>query len=285
MTSWMAKRWKQLLIIGAAFCVLGVVTFASVLDAVSMPTANESSCSGSAIRANEVGSAGPGRGRLSAKLQEGQREEVDFGRSIAAKDLKIYLDLSGLPRGRRYFAVQTSQFIRADDATLNQGFIVTDAVSDGYVLVLNLCIIRERGHISIGDPGSYMGSVTLVDSRLKSAVTVPITVTMQYVHGTLLFWTTFLLTLIPGTWCLWVIKTNRKGEENALSKQILPWLMKVQGAVSVAIASTAAIGAYIATYLRDPTWGSSALQLLGLYGAMFTAFVTTGGIAQLAGKE
>jgi hypothetical protein len=283
-SSWVSTHWKPLFGVGVAVCVLGVFAVISIVDAVSMPTAAQASCSGSTVSANRVGSAGPGSGKLTAKLQEGQREEVDFGRSIAAKDLRVYLDLNGSASGRKYFSVHADQFVRADGAILNKRFIAADAESDGNLLILNLCFLREQSHASIGDPGIYTGSVTLDDSRLRSAVTVPVTVTMQYVHGFLLFSIFFLLTLIPGTWCLWVVKTNRNGTESALSKSIFSWPFTVQGIVAVIVASVAAIGVYIATYLRDPTWGSSVLQPLSLYGGMFTAFVTTGGIAQLAGK-
>jgi hypothetical protein len=283
--SWVCTHWKPLLGVGVAASALGAFAAISIVDAISMPTAAQASCSGTTVPAHRVGSAGPGQGMLAAKLQEGQREEVDFGRSIAAKELKMYLDLGGLASGQRYFSVHANQFVRADGAILNKSFIAADAESDGNLLILNLCFIRERNHTSIGDPGMYTGTVTLDDSRLRSSVTVPVTVTMQYVHGSLLFSIFFLLTLIPGTWCLWVVKTNRKGADNALSKSFFSWPFTVQGIVAVVVAGIAAIGVYIATYLRDPTWGSSVLQPLSLYGGMFTAFVTTGGIAQLAGKE
>jgi hypothetical protein len=281
---WSRERWAALVTSALALASLALLAFFSLLDARSMPKETMQTCPGGATKTSQLGIPGAGAGNLTATLREGQRQEVDFGRSVSARTLFIYLDLSSQATGPPYFAVHTDPFVRDDDAVLVDSQIMTHAQSDGKTLILTVCFIREKQHSSLGDPGVYTGSVTIDDSRLKSAVTVPITVTLQYIHGILLLWL-YLLVLIPGTWCLWVIKTSREGDNPFLDRSIWHWFKTVNGVVSVVAGGVAAFGVYVATYLRDPTWGSSALQPLALYGAMFSAFVTTAGLAQLAGKK
>jgi hypothetical protein len=275
------RRWAGLAAATAALAVVVTLIVFSVLDALAMPTAAQQTCPDQSVPAGQIGHAGPGRGTLAAKIREGQNEEVDFGRSITARTLTLYLAMSAPATGARYFSIHADPFTRTDDATLANADILTRATSDGNTLIVTVCFIREKAGLSLGDPGSYTGSVTLDDSRLGSAVTIPVTVTMQYVHGMLLIWL-YVAAVLPGIWCLWVLKTSRDGREPAISREIFAWLRTVNGAVSVAAGSIAALSVYIATYLRDPTWGSSTIQPLALYGAMFSAFVTTAGLAQLA---
>jgi hypothetical protein len=116
----------------------------------------------------------------------------------------------------------------------------------------------------------------VAELRSRGVVTVPLIVTMQFINGGLLLWL-YAAAVIPATWCVWVISTRRDRGQRAFSLGIIRWMLQVRGIVSVVGGGVAAFAVYTATYLRDPTWGSSALQPLTLYGAMFSAFVTTSG--------
>jgi hypothetical protein len=107
---------------------------------------------------------------------------------------------------------------------------------------------------------------------------------MQYTNGVFLLWLYFGA-VIPGVWYVWVIRERRDGKEFALSLAFLSWIRTVDGIVAVVAGSVAAFGVYVAVYLRDPTWGSSALQPLTLHGGMYSAFVTTSGLASLTGQK
>jgi hypothetical protein len=175
--------------------------------------------------------------------------------------------------------------MRSDDASLRPKDIAAYARADGQILILRVCFYRNGiQNTNIGDPGLYSGSVTLDDSRLIAPVTVPITVTMQYTNGVFLLWL-YVLAIIPGAWCLWVIREKRDGDQRAFSLDFLKWVFEVNGIVAIVSGSVAAFAVYVAVYLRDPTWGSSALQPVTLYGAMFSAFVTTSGLASLTGNK
>ena len=220
-----------------------------------------------------------------ANLEGGQTEEVDFGRSLTTRSITIYLDMSSTPNGSSYFHVHTNAFVRSDDAILRPQDISAYAERDGKTLLVNVCFKRTGyGNLSLGDPGSYVGSVTIDDSRLSTPVSVPITVTMQYPNGVFLLWLYFGA-IIPGAWCIWVIRTKRDSDTKALSWDFLKWATSINGIVSIVTGSVTAFAVYMAVYLRDPTWGSSALQPLTLYGAMFSAFVTTSGLASLTGNK
>jgi hypothetical protein len=221
--------------------------------------------------------AGPGK--VTAKLREGQVTQVDFGRSNSVKRLTINLDLSGdLPNGSALH-VTADTFRRDDDGRLSTERVVPNATVFGRTVQLVLCL--GRADARLGDPGLYRGSVTLDDSRLANSVTVPIAVTMQFVHGAVLWWL-FLPIIVPGTWVLWVLRTQRGSEDPALAfREIWRWIRQVGGVGSVVSGTVAAVGVYIGTYVRDQTWGSSALQPVTLFGAMFSAFITTAGLTQL----
>lgn len=228
-----------------------------------------------------AGTAGarPGLSQDTAKLREGHITQIDFGRALQTKTLILYLDLSNTLNGPTRLNTRVDTFRRDDDGRLSTERVVPDASADGQTVQLSLCIGRADDRL--GDPGSYTGSITLDDSRLANAVTVPITVTMQYVHGVVLWWL-FAAVILPGTWALWVLHTQRQQNKPAFAmKDLLTWVLSVGGITSITSGTVAACAVYIATYVRDPTWGSSALQPVTLFGAIFSAFVTTAGLTQL----
>ena len=209
---------------------------------------------------------------------------MDFGRSFTARIIVLNFALKVAISRTTYFHVRVNPFVRTDDAQLRDTGqnIVAIAKSDRKTLQLTACFWRSGNRsTNLGDPGTYAGSVTIDDRSLVTPVTVPITVTMEYPNGTFLIWL-WVGAIIPGAWCLWVLRDKQQGTRPAFSRQFIGWLLTISGLVSVVVGSVAAFAVYVAVYLRNQTWGSSALQALTLYGAMFSAFVTTGGIASLA---
>jgi hypothetical protein len=230
-----------------------------------------------------VASTGP---RPSATLRVGQRTRLDFGRAQSAKDLVLYFDVNGdLPKAHQ-LAVRVDPFRRDDDARLHQKVsnptatdddVAASALVRGREVEALVCFGREGDEL--GDPGLYAGSITLTDPRLSSEVTVPVTVTLQYVHGVILLWL-LLPVVVPGVWLLWVTKTAATNRHYAFDgRSMFSWLRTVGGVVSVTTGVVAAFSVYVGTYLLDDTWGSGPYQVLSLYGAMFSAFVATAGIA------
>jgi hypothetical protein len=282
-----AVKWVTLLgLVG----IVGYVVYRSIPDfrdqmfSHSSPRATCSSLSAS-FGGSSARPPGLAAQATTAKLQPHQTESVAFGRSVTTRTITLYFDLSAAPDGPTNFHVRTNAFVRADDASLCTKDIVATAKDAGRTLILNVTFSRYASSIpSLGDPGLYVGSVTIDDSRLGAPVTIPMTVTMQYIDGVFLLWLYFAA-ILPGAWCVWVIRNKIDGKTNAFSLEFLKWAIKVDGIVALVSGGVAAFAVYVAVYLRDPTWGSSALQPLTLYGAMFSAFVTTSGLASLTGTK
>jgi hypothetical protein len=279
-------KWLALVLL-IVLVFLVVVSIPDLLSNMFGHAAPQASCATSPALASppDPGLIGENSQLVTATLESEQMEEVDFGRSVTSRSVTVYLDLSSTPSGSAFFHVRINPFVRSDDATLRPQNIVASAERDGTTLLLNVCFNRSGGrNTNLGDPGSYAGSVTIDDSRLSSPVSVPITVTMQYPNGVFLLWLYFG-TVIPGAWCVWVINAKRDGTSGALSRDFLKWAKSINGVVAIVAGGVSAFAVYMAVYLRDPTWGSSALQPLTLYGGMFSAFVTTSGLASLTGKK
>jgi hypothetical protein len=231
-----------------------------------------------------------------ATLKIGQSTNLAFGRSTQPKDLILYFSVvPPLPPNVRHIAVRVDEFRRSDDATLNARTIAATstpqdndiqaaATPDGREIRLDICFGRQGNRL--GNPGTYNGSVTLTDLRLASEVSVPVTVTMQYVHGTMLLWLV-LLAVIPGAWLLWVTKRDLPDDGKAppVTSQLFRWMWSVGGLIAVVTGCVAAFSVYVATYLKDPTWGSAPYQAISLYGAMFSAFIATAGIAHAGARH
>lgn len=272
-------RWLTGLGLVLVFIVLGALIHKTMRSVHPQPLQVAGGCVPQPKQGQGRPGAEAGPGKVTAKLREGQVTQVDFGRSNTVKRLTVNLDLSGdLPNGSALH-VTADTFRRDDDGRLSSERVVPNATVFGRTVQLVLCL--GRGDARLGDPGLYRGSVTLDDSRLANSVTVPITVTMQFVHGAVLWWL-FLPIVVPGTWVLWVLRTQRNSDAPALAfREIWRWIWKVGGVGSVVSGTVAAVGVYIGTYVRDQTWGSSALQPVTLFGAMFSAFITTAGLTQL----
>jgi hypothetical protein len=277
------QRWRRLAtrsVPVAALIIVAVMIIFSAADLRSQLFSQTAVTPKSPCAPNPVPNV---TGNLTAKLLAAQRGEADFGRSLTTRTLVVDLSLSAIPV-RQAFSVRVNPFLRSDDASLNCQDITATATSYGSTLILTVSFDRNTPGKPLGDPGLYTGSVTIDDSQLKTPVTVPMAVTMQYTNGTFLLWL-YLLAIIPGAWCVWVLRSSRNGTDGALSSDFLRWSITVGGLVALVAGGIAAFAVYTAVYLRDPTWGSSALQPLTLYGGMFSAFVTTSGLASLTSQK
>jgi hypothetical protein len=277
------KRCAKIAVWILVFLALGAAVLLSLPDLNAMLHSHQSSLAapcGSTAKVPSPSSAPT----VTAKLLGGQRGEADFGRALISRTLIIDLSLSAVPRGSPAFHVTLNQFLRSDDASLNSDDIAVNANRVGKMLVLSVCFDRDVKNHPLGDPGSYSGSVTVDDSRLSSPVIVPLTVTMQYSNWAFLLWLYFAA-VIPGIWCVWVLRSGRNGTQSAVSPDFFGWARSVSGLVALVSGGIAAFAVFTAVYFRDPTWGYSGLQPVTLYGAMFSAFVTTSGLASLTSQK
>lgn len=226
-----------------------------------------------------------------ASLKIGQATSIAFGRSTVTKDLPLKFALSStvppnttaVPPDATAIPLNTKldvapdTFRRSDDARLDLCKITTTAtVTSAQVVTLD--IVFDRTGDRLGQPGTYSGSVTVNDQRLAGPVTVPVTLTMQYTHPGKVLWL-LVFVVIPGSWLVWVTKTSRGAMQFALSPAWAEWVFTVGGLLTIATGTAAAVSVYVATYLKDPSWGTGVLQTLTLFGAMFSAFVAAAGVS------
>jgi hypothetical protein len=213
----------------------------------------------------------------SATFKAGQVTSVAFGRSTSTKHLVLLLTLTSKVRGLTSLQARPDPFLRSDDAPLNQQDIFITSTVEGTNALVDVCF--DRSGDELGGPGTYIGSVTLTDPHLAAQVTIPMTATMQYVHGGFLLWLV-AAAIIPGAWLLWISKTSPSDRPTFfVGWAWFDWMLEPAGLIAVVTGSVAAFSVYVATYLKNPTWGASAYQSIALYGAMFSAFIATSHIA------
>jgi hypothetical protein len=204
-------------------------------------------------------------------LINAQATTLAFNRALTTKTLIVQYGISGTIYEylkHPYLRVITQGFLRNDQAVLPPGRIQAAAqYQDGRVL-LSLCVDRSGGKLA--DPGTYQGTVSIVDQRV-GRVDVPITVTLAYPSWQLVL-ELLVLASIGGTWYIWVLQ-QKKPLALPFGAEFLRYCISMIGVLSIAAGVIAALGVYSATYLSSVDWGSSATQPLALLGAMFGAFL------------
>jgi hypothetical protein len=175
---------------------------------------------------------------------------------------------------------------RDDGATLNANLFYTQSVLQSGQVLVTICARRhDRANGTLGDPGTYTGTVSVAGVDVVRA-DIPIVVTLAYPAWQLIL-ELLVLVLIPAAWYLWVLHDTT--ESNSGEKVILTWglvqygLRRI-GFLPLAIGAIAAFSVYTATYLRNDSWGSNVTQVLSLYGAMFTAFIAAASGVHLGAK-
>jgi hypothetical protein len=204
-------------------------------------------------------------------LINGQVTTLAFNRAAATKTLVIQYGITGAIAGDlRYpnLAVSQQSFLRSDEAALPASRIKVAAWYQNGRVLLNLCVDRSGGQLA--DPGTYQGTVSIVDQRV-GRVDVPVTVTLSYPSWQLVL-ELLVLASIGGTWYIWVLRQKKPGTL-AFGWDFLSYCTSMLGVLSIAAGVIAALGVYSATYLSSTDWGSAATQPLTLVGAMFSAFL------------
>jgi hypothetical protein len=112
--------WQRLSVIVAAIVFIGLVILSipDLLSGFSGSAAENfwpvSPAAGKTVKS----SVGASRASMTAKLRPGQREEVDFGRSMTSRSVTLYLDLSNTISEPTHFHVVVNPFTRVDGASL-----------------------------------------------------------------------------------------------------------------------------------------------------------------------
>lgn len=222
-------------------------------------------------------------------LISGQATTLQFNRALATKTLTIQYGISGAATGAipesgasQFPQLQVADplgFIRDDQEPLpGDRVAVASWVQNGRVL-LKICV--QRSGPGFADPGTYQGTVSIVDPRV-GRVDVPIVVTLSYSSWR---WIMALLVLavLAAAWYVWVLQA-KKAADVAIGWGFVDFYATMLGVLSAGAGVVAAFGVYTAAYLNNATWGSSSSQVFSLFGAMFSAFLAGSATVHIGAK-
>jgi hypothetical protein len=242
---------------------------------------------------NSASAAPPARSKSSAtknqmpalNLKQGESTVLAFGRALETKRQDIWLDLTGtVPSPSKGLRVYVGDFTRDDGARISSGSLRANAKVFGNQVRMRVCMERTDSHTA--NPGTYQGRITVLDPRVQT-YTVPITITLAYPLWPLPTLILYLVVLIaiPYVWGLKQALDDHDGVFTAKSwRSFRTWAASWGGIVSIGVGIAGAIAAFTASYLTSPDWGSGFPQVLGLFGAVFTAFVTAATAARGAAE-
>jgi hypothetical protein len=218
-------------------------------------------------------------------LISGQTTTLAFNRALATKTLTIQYGISGaIPEtgASQFPGLQVADplgFIRDDQEPLPGDRVkVASWVQNGRVL-LKICV--QRTGPGFADPGTYQGTVSIVDPRV-GRVDVPVVVTLAYASWQLIM-SLLVAAVLAGAWYVWVLQA-KKPEQAAIGWDFVDFYGTMLGVLSIGAGVVAAFGVYSATYLNSTTWGSSSGQVFALTGAMFSAFLAGAATVHIGAK-
>ena len=229
-------------------------------------------------------------------LKKGENTTVPFGRSLETERLTIRLDVvkGKIVQPLNPLKLLVGQFRREGDADASdipaRRIFVNATVESLRLVALRICVDRDgpiesTAQEKVDDedpspphPGTYVGDVTITDRRV-STITVPITIKLAYSRWPYVALLWYFVALV-GSVYVWALREKR-GETDLMFSfssigKLGQWSSRWGGIVSIIAGSIGALTVFVASYLQSPDWGNGVEQILSLFGAMFTAFVTAG---------
>jgi hypothetical protein len=179
-------------------------------------------------------------------------------------------------------AVFTGQFISSDGSQqLNPGDINATAVLQSGRVILTVCF--NRTDPSFGAPGSYLGTVSIVDPRVNRT-DVAFNITMSYPCWQFVF-ALFVAMLLPAILYVWFLKGSFQSNKQLTIGQLQNWIFCRTALMAIGAGIAAAIGVFSAIYAKAPAWGTDWTSATGLFGATFSAFVAAATAVIAAGSD
>jgi hypothetical protein len=206
---------------------------------------------------------------------ETQVREFEFGLT----------DPSGLLRDATCLPVHVNPFLRTgtgDSAELDRRHIdAAVSVSGGEV---RLTLTLRRTDLDFAPPGSYTGTVSIIDPRLER-VDIPLAVTLAYPIWQLPL-VALLLVLPAAVLNLWLLKGSfHAGDRQVTVQEFDDYAFSRNGVLAIGAGVAAAVLVFSTTYLSEATWGTSFVDVLSLVGAAFAAFTAAATPVTAAGTD
>ena len=149
--------------------------------------------------------------------------------------------------------VFTGQFLSSDGSQqLNPRDINATAVLQSGRVILAVCF--NRTDPSFGAPGSYLGTVSIVDPRVNRT-DVAFNITMSYPCWQLVF-ALFVAMLLPAILYVWFLKGSFQSNTGLTVRKLEDWIFCRTTLMAIGAGIAAAIGVFSAIYAKAPAWGT-----------------------------
>lgn len=214
---------------------------------------------------------------------------VPFGRDFATRERRLDYDITdpaGALKSGTCVKIDVGPFLRdAGDTQLSSDEISATANVDGKRLVVDIKFVRTGQ--SFAPAGTYTGIVSIDDPRIND-LDIPLTVTLEYPVWQLPLALAIAM-ILPATIYLALVRRSFLGKGPAGSQlalhDVFDHLNGRNGILAIGAGSVGAVGIYTALYLSSSTWGTGAIEWIGLAGAAFTAFGTAATTVAAAGSD
>lgn len=224
----------------------------------------------------------PPAGRPLARLapRGTQVEVIAFGRDLGSQERLFEFavtDPSGLLKNAHCLHAQVNPFLRigqVETAQLDQSRI--DAVAGIMGQQTLLTVTMHRDDATFAPSGAYTGTISIVDPRIER-VDVPIAVSLAYPVWRLAL-VVLLLVLPLAIGYLWLLRGSFRGGTNGGPvglHEFDEYAFSRNGILAIGAGTASAVIVFSATYSSSPSWGGDFPDAIGLFGAMFAAFVAT----------
>jgi hypothetical protein len=209
---------------------------------------------------------------------------VPFGRDFGTRQRDIEYDVTANPealKDAKSLAVDQTSFQTASGSRqLDQnGILAWAEVKNQNRVLLHACFKRDR---SLGSPGTYVGTVSIIDSRV-GRVDVPFNVSLNYPiwQFVLALW---MLMLLPATLYVWLLLGSFTDTRLSI-KSFRNWIYGRNAIIALGTGATISFGFVLATYFKAEAWGSEVTEATALFGGAFSGFVAAAAGVTAAGQD
>ncbi|MQA94922.1 MAG: hypothetical protein GEV11_09830 [Streptosporangiales bacterium] len=213
------------------------------------------------------------------------RTAVPFQQDRAVRRRQVEYDVTDpdrvLAEGAR-LEVFVGQFLREDSAReLRAENIAAAARVRGGQVLLDVCF--DRTDPGFGEPGTYLGTVSIVDPRV-ARTDITFNVTMAYPYWQFVL-AVLVVMLLPATMYVWFLRGSFISHHDMSLSDMQSWLFSRTTLMSLGAGFAASFGLFSATYVRSGDWGADYTAATALFGGTFSAFVAAATAVTAAGAD
>ena len=209
---------------------------------------------------------------------------IPFGRDFETKLRDIEYDVtanSSALKDATSLVVEMTQFQTATGGRqLDESDISAWAeVKNQSRVLLHVCFTRDG---SLGSPGTYVGTISIIDSRV-ARVDVPFNVSLNYPvwQFVVALW---VLMLLPASIYVWLLLGSFTDTRLTIAS-FREWIYSRNAIIALGTGATVSFGFILATYFKAEAWGSDVTEATALFGGAFAGFVATASGVTSAGQD